>query len=308
MVVTYRGVPAEKAITESSFESVWALLVDGEVGSPLPPAEEFPLPIRTGDHRVDLQSALAGLAPVWGFTSLLDTSAEEVRTSLARASVMALSFLAQSARGPELPSIPGHVVNQVHGAARRFLMRWTGEVDAARSRAIDAAWIALAADPQCPSTRVAAVTAGAGADVAACLSAAVAACSGPLTSGGTAHLSALLRTDPAGTAAAQFRRRWGFVAAPRPVADARAEALEQVARTLGTRYDDAAEHARILARHTHPRFPMGQLLTTLWVTHLFTFAGVPDRMLTAMIACGKTAGWSATIAAARARLQERMTP
>src|SRR5690625_7137834 len=83
---SYRGLAVEEAIRAWSFESVWALLVDGEVGSPLPPAEAFPLPTRTGDHRVHMQAALAGLAPVWGVPSLPPTSPGPARTSLPRAS------------------------------------------------------------------------------------------------------------------------------------------------------------------------------------------------------------------------------
>src|SRR5690625_3023520 len=63
---TYRNISVDEAILEWNFESVWGLLVDGQPTHPLPPAEEFPLPFRTGDHRVDMQVALAGLAPVWG--------------------------------------------------------------------------------------------------------------------------------------------------------------------------------------------------------------------------------------------------
>ena len=32
----------------------------------LPPAEPYPLPVHTGDVRVDVQSAVATLAPAWG--------------------------------------------------------------------------------------------------------------------------------------------------------------------------------------------------------------------------------------------------
>ena len=55
--------------------------------------------MRSGDPRVDVQAALAMLAPEWGFGQLIDISDEQARDDLARASVMALSFVAQSARG-----------------------------------------------------------------------------------------------------------------------------------------------------------------------------------------------------------------
>src|SRR6202043_3698032 len=49
----------------------------------------------------DVQSALAMLAPEWGFSALIDISDEQARDNLARASVMALSFVAQSARAAD---------------------------------------------------------------------------------------------------------------------------------------------------------------------------------------------------------------
>jgi len=59
-------------------------------GPGLPPAEPFPLPVHTGDVRVDVQAAPAMLAPIWGYTPLLDSSNETAREQLARASAMAL--------------------------------------------------------------------------------------------------------------------------------------------------------------------------------------------------------------------------
>ena len=52
------------------FEKVWGLLVDGRYDPGLPPAEPHPLAVRTGDPCVDLQSALAMLAPEWGLRQL----------------------------------------------------------------------------------------------------------------------------------------------------------------------------------------------------------------------------------------------
>ena len=95
----YRGVDIEDLVGRVSFGNVWGLLVDDEFNPGLPPAEKFPLPVHSGDVRVDVQSAIAMLAPAWGFKPLLDISDEEARSNLARASVMVLSYLAQSARG-----------------------------------------------------------------------------------------------------------------------------------------------------------------------------------------------------------------
>ncbi|CAA9524065.1 MAG: Citrate synthase (si), partial [uncultured Solirubrobacteraceae bacterium] len=102
----YRGVDIEDLVGKVPYEKVWGLLVDGTFEPGLPPAEPWPLYVRTGDPRVDVQAALAMLAPEWGFGQLIDISDEDARDQLARASVMALSFVAQSARGAGAPPVP----------------------------------------------------------------------------------------------------------------------------------------------------------------------------------------------------------
>ena len=62
----YRGVDIEDLAGQVTFGNVWALLVDGRFGPGLPPAEPFPIPVHTGDVRVDVQAALAMLTPIWG--------------------------------------------------------------------------------------------------------------------------------------------------------------------------------------------------------------------------------------------------
>ena len=52
----HRGSGRPSSVT---FGDVWALLVDGRFGHGLPPAEPFPLPIHSGDVRVDVQAGLA---------------------------------------------------------------------------------------------------------------------------------------------------------------------------------------------------------------------------------------------------------
>ena len=108
----YRGVDIEELVGNVPFEQVWGLLVDGKLLPGMPPAEPHPLSVRSGDPRVDVQSALAMLAPQWGFRQLIDISDEEARDNLARASVMALSFVAQSARGIGRPPVPQREVDK----------------------------------------------------------------------------------------------------------------------------------------------------------------------------------------------------
>src|SRR5687767_15132800 len=115
----YRGVDIVDLVGRVSFGNVWGLLVDNKFKPGLPPAEPFPLPVHSGDIRVDVQSALAMLAPAWGFEQLLDTTAERAREDLARASVMALSFVAQSARGLGLPMVPQRQVDEADTIVER---------------------------------------------------------------------------------------------------------------------------------------------------------------------------------------------
>ena len=85
----YRGIDIDDLVGRVSFGNVWGLLVDNEFQPGLPASEPYPLPVHTGDVRVDVQSAIAMLAPAWGFKPLLDISDEEARNNLARASVIA---------------------------------------------------------------------------------------------------------------------------------------------------------------------------------------------------------------------------
>ena len=140
----YRGVDIEDLVGTISYGNVWGLLVDNEFNPGLPPAEPFPLPVHSGDVRVDVQSALAMLAPAWGFRQLLDIGEEEARDNLARASVMALSFVAQSARGPGLPMVPQRQVDAAKTITERFMIRWRGEPDPRHVKAIDAYWTSAA--------------------------------------------------------------------------------------------------------------------------------------------------------------------
>src|SRR5690348_17769253 len=78
----YRGVDIEDLVGQVSYGHVWGLLVDNSFTPGLPPAEPYPIPVRSGDIRVDVQSALAMLAPAKGMRPLLDISDEQARDDL----------------------------------------------------------------------------------------------------------------------------------------------------------------------------------------------------------------------------------
>src|SRR6201988_2595186 len=122
----YRGVDIEELVGHVSFGHVWGLLVDNKFNPGLPPAEPYPIPVHSGDIRVDVQSALAMLAPAWGMRQLLDADDEEARDDLARASVMALSFVAQAARGLGQPMVPQTRVDEAGTDTQAFMIRLRG--------------------------------------------------------------------------------------------------------------------------------------------------------------------------------------
>src|SRR3978361_1523499 len=79
----YRGIDIEDLVGTLPFEGVWGLLVDDRPDRPLAPAGTHPLGYRTGDTRVDVPSAIAALAPEWGFGQLVDLNAAVARPPLA---------------------------------------------------------------------------------------------------------------------------------------------------------------------------------------------------------------------------------
>ena len=189
----YRGVDIEDLVGAVPYEQVWGLLVDGRFKPGLPPAEPHPLTVRSGDPRVDVQAGLAMLAPEWGFGQLIDISDEQARENLARASVMALSFVAQSARG--VGPAAGAPGGDRPRRARFPSASWSaGAARPTRDhvKAIDAYWVSAAEHGVNASTFVARVTASTGADVAAALSAAVGALSGPLHGGAPSRVLKML--------------------------------------------------------------------------------------------------------------------
>ncbi len=140
----YRGVDIEDIVGRVPFEHVWGLLIDGTYTPGLPPAEAYNIPVHTGDVRVDVQAAIAMLAPAFGFGQTYDISDEQAREDLARVAVMVLSYAAQSARGLDKPVVPQKIVDEGKTLAEKFLIRWKGEADPKHVKAIDAYWSSAA--------------------------------------------------------------------------------------------------------------------------------------------------------------------
>src|SRR6476469_720037 len=302
----YRGVDIEELVGVVPFEQVWGLLVDGHLKPGLPPAEPWPLVIRSGNPRVDVQSALARLAPEWGFQELLDIDDETARDNLARASVMALSFVAQSARGTGRPPVSQTEVDKANSIPERFLIRWRGEADPDHSKAIDAYWISAAEHGMNASTFTARVIASTGADVAAALSGAVGALSGPLHGGAPSRVLKMLDdVEQEGDADRYVKkvldrgeRLMGFGHRVYRAEDPRARVLRRTARALGAPRVDVAEALENAAlTELQARRPDRVLATNVefWSAVVLDFADVPPELFTPLFTCARTAGWSAHI-------------
>jgi citrate synthase len=302
----YRGVDIEELVGQVPYEQVWGLLVDGTYEPGLPPAEPHPLTVRSGNARVDVQAALAMLAPEWGFRELIDISDEEARENLARASVMALSFVAQSARGAGRPPVPQSEIDKARSIPERFLVRWRGEADPRHVKAIDAYWISAAEHGVNASTFTARVVASTGADCAAALSAAVGALSGPLHGGAPSRVLAMLgEVEALGDAERWVKdaldrgeRLMGFGHRVYRAEDPRARVLRATARELGSPRLEAAEALEAAAlAELQARHPDRVLATNVefWSAVVLDDAQVPPELFTPMFTCARTAGWSAHI-------------
>jgi citrate synthase len=302
----YRGIDIEDLVGAVPFEKVWGLLVDGSFDPGLPPAEPHPLATRSGDPRVDVQSALAMLAPEWGFGQLIDISDEQAREDLARASVMALSFVAQSARGAGRPPVPQKQIDTATSIPERFLTRWRGEADPDHVRAIDAYWISAAEHGMNASTFTARVVASTGADCAAALSSAVGALSGPLHGGAPARVLKMIdEVEQLGDADKWVKdaldrgdRLMGFGHRVYRAEDPRARVLRRTSRELGSpRFEVAEALEKAALAELHARKPDRVLATNVefWSAVILDHAQVPAELFTSMFTCARVAGWSAHI-------------
>ena len=302
----YRGVDIVDLVGTVSFGNVWGLLVDGEFNPGIPPAEPFPIPIHSGDIRVDVQSAIAMLAPAWGLQPILDIDDQTARENLAHVSVMALSFVAQSARGLGLPMVPQAEIDQANTIVERFMIRWRGEPDPRHVQAVDSYFVAAAEHGLNSSTLTARVSASTGTDVAAAISGAIGTLSGPLHGGAPARVLTMIeeveRSEDPGAYVRQTldsgRRLMGFGHRVYRAEDPRARVLRDVARELNApRYEVAVALEQAALEELRNRRPDRILETNVefWSAVILDFADVPPKMFTSMFTCARIAGWSAHI-------------
>ncbi len=302
----YRGVDIEDLVGRVSFGNVWGLLVDNEFNPGLPPAEPFPIPVHSGDVRVDVQSAIAMLAPAWGLKPLLDIDDDTARENLAHVSVMAMSFVAQSARGLGQPMVPQQEIDKASTIVERFMVRWRGEPDPRHVQAVDAYFVSAAEHGMNASTFTSRVIASTGADVAASISGAMGAMSGPLHGGAPSRVLGMIeQIERTGDAEAYVKgvldrgeRLMGFGHRVYRAEDPRARVLRRTAKELDApRYEVAEALERAALSELKARRPDRVLETNVefWAAIVLDFAEVPAHMFTSMFTCARLAGWSAHV-------------
>ena len=302
----YRGVNIEELVGQVSFGDVWGLLVDNAFRPGLPPAGDLALPLRTGDVRVDAQSGVAALGALWGLRPLLDISAAQAREDVGRVCAQLLSFIADAARGDGRPRVPRKQVDEAKTAAEAFLVQWRGEPDPRHVRALDAYWVSAAEHGMNASTFTARVIASTGADVAAAVSGAVGALSGPLHGGAPARVLYMIEAVEQGGDATGYvksvldrgERLMGFGHRVYRAEDPRARVLRRTAKELGApRYEVALALENAALTELHTRRPDRVLETNVefWAAIVLDFAQVPAEVTPAMFTCARTAGWAAHI-------------
>jgi citrate synthase len=278
----YRGVDIEELVGRVPFEGVWGLLVGGESLEPV----DAPYVART---RRELQAALATLAS----PPLHDLDVDAARDELARASALALAFVAGGTGEGET-------------LAERFIGAYRGEADPDAATALDAYWVTAAEHGMNASTFTARVVASTGADVGAALSAAVGALSGPLHGGAPARVLKMLdEVEREGDATRYVRlvldrgeRLMGFGHRIYRAEDPRARLLRRTARELGSaRLQTAEALERAALEELAARKPDRPLHTNVefWSAVILDRAGIPAELFTPIFACARTAGWSAHI-------------
>jgi citrate synthase len=301
----YRGVNIDELVSRIPYERVWGLLVDDDPEAGLRAGEMPGLSIRSGDTRTDLQAGLVLLGSTWGLRPVIDIDDARTRMDLARLSVAAISFVAQSARG-HLPAVDEQTLEGARSLAERFLLTWRGEAPPDQVRAIDAYWTSAAEHGVNASTFTARVVASTGADCAAALSAAVGALSGPLHGGAPARVLAMLdEVEAAGDPESWVRsaldrgeRLMGFGHRVYRAEDPRARVLRSCALRLGApRLEVATALEQAALAELRARKPDRVLATNVefWSAVVLDFAQVPADLFTPLFACARTAGWSAHI-------------
>jgi citrate synthase len=187
-----------------------------------------------------------------------------------------------------------------------MMRRWRGEPDPKHVRAVDAYFVSAAEHGMNASTFTARVIASTGADVAASISGAIGAMSGPLHGGAPSRVLGMIEEiERTGDADAYVKgvldrneRLMGFGHRVYRAEDPRARVLRRTAEELGSERFEVAEALEEAAlAELKARKPDRVLATNVefWSAVVLDYAEIPPDMFTSMFTCARVAGWSAHI-------------
>jgi citrate synthase len=173
-------------------------------------------------------------------------------------------------------------------------------------QAVDAYFVSAAEHGMNASTFASRVIASTGADVAAALSGAVGAISGPLHGGAPSRVLTMIEgVEDSGDARTYVKgildrgeRLMGFGHRVYRAEDPRARVLRRTARELNAPRYEVAEALELAAlAELRERRPDRVLETNVefWAAIVLDYAQVPAHMFTSMFTCARLAGWSAHI-------------
>lgn len=205
-----------------------------------------------------------------------------------------------------LPAIPESEIDKAHTVVERMMIRWRGEPDPQHVRAVDAYFVSAAEHGMNASTFTARVIASTGADVAAALSGAIGAMSGPLHGGAPSRVLHMIEeVEKTGDAAGYVKglldrheRLMGFGHRVYRAEDPRARTLRRTAKELNApRYEVAEALEKAALKELRERQPDRVLETNVefWAAIILDFAEIPSHLFTTMFTAARTAGWSAHI-------------
>jgi citrate synthase len=205
-----------------------------------------------------------------------------------------------------VPAVPQSRIDQCETIIERMMVRWRGEPDPQHVKAVDAYFVSAAEHGMNASTFTARVIASTGADVAAAMSGAIGAMSGPLHGGAPARVLPMIeeveRTGNPQKVVADILDRhdrlMGFGHRVYRAEDPRARVLRRTCQELGAeRFDAALALEQAALAELRERRPDRAIETNVefWAAVILDFAEVPPHMMPAMFTCARTGGWCAHI-------------
>lgn len=308
----FRGVDIREIVGTYSFDSVWRLLVEDDLGSGLlaeiSQASVSEAMLSGMPPRVALQQMLLEFGERHGMKPAAEMDPQVIRNDLASLTVafniglgMRLNIATQ--RTPTSHA----VVDEGSSVAEKLVLAWKGDANPTEVSRIDRFLATMAEHGTTASTFAARVVASTGANAAACVAAGLSAIGGPKHGGATLDVISLLRSVTGEASSAQGivearlatrQRLPGLGHRVYRQQDPRVPMLKELASEIGSPLASAAvayeaAAASVLAkRKADRRLPVN---ADLWLAVVLDGLGIPDEFMDTFLASSRIAGWSAHV-------------